>query len=172
MEFQFIPAIVAGFVGAVVMTVMMSMAKAAGMTSMDMVLIQGAMFTGDERKARGIGMVTHLVMMGAVVFGSLYALAFAGLGVSTSNAWWIGALIGAAHGVVAGLVFAMMPAMHPRMGDAAPATVGPDGHSNGVHLKDPGLFGHNYGSMTPGGVLMAHVIYGLVVGLVYSLMAA
>jgi hypothetical protein len=41
-----------------------------------------------------------------------------------------------------------------------------------VRLDPPGIHGKNYGAMTPPGVVMAHVIYGLVVGLVYAWLAA
>lgn len=162
MEFEFLPAIVAGFAGGAVMSLMMGMAKAAGMTEMDMALIEGAMFTGDPDKAKAIGMFVHLVMMSAIVVGSIYALLFAAFGVASGNAWWVGALIGVVHGIVAGVGFAMIPAMHPRMGTS------PQPATSGVHLPPPGVFGKNMGAMTPAGVLMAHVLYGLVVGLVYG----
>ncbi|WP_100497891.1 hypothetical protein [Geodermatophilus chilensis] len=113
--------------------------------------------------------MVHLVVMSALVFGSIYALLFAWFDVGSGNAWWIGALIGLVHGLMAGVVMAMMPAMHPRM--TATATAGsPSGPA--VELKPPGPFAKNYGAATPPGVVMAHVIYGLVVGLVYALLAS
>lgn len=174
MEFEFLPAVVAGFVGGVAMTAMMMMAKSAGMTSMDMALIEGAMFTGDAGKARAIGMFMHLVMMSAVVFGTIYALLFAALGTSPGNAWWTGALIGLVHGLIAGMAFAMMPAMHPRMGNGGllSAAAGSSGGTRSLRLESPGLFGRNYGTMTPMGVLVAHVVFGLVLGLVYAWLSA
>jgi hypothetical protein len=164
MEFQILPAIVAGFAGGVVMTLMMNMAKAAGMTEMDMAVMQGSMVTGDRGKAKAIGMFTHLVMMSAVVFGTIYALLFNAFGIAEGDAWWVGAAFGAVHGVIAGIAFAMMPAMHPRMGDSSPSDVA----EQGLRLRAPGVFGKNYGAMTAPGMLMAHVLYGLVVGLVYA----
>lgn len=162
MEFEFWPAVVAGFTGGLVMTIMMQMAKSAGMTEMDMALIQGSMFTGDRGKAKAIGMFTHLVMMSGLVFGSLYAWLFSVLDVSSTQAWWVGAVFGVVHGIMAGFAFVMMPAMHPRMGPA------PEPPVPGVHMPSPGLFGKNMGAMTPAGELMAHLFYGLVVGLVYA----
>lgn len=162
MGFELLPALAAGFVGTVVMTAMMSMAKTAGMTEMDMLLIQGAMVTGDRAKAKLIGLFTHVVMIGAIVFGSLYAILFSALDVSEGDAWWVGAVIGAAHGVVAGVAMAMMPAMHPRMGGQ------PRPGDPGVHLAAPGPFAKNYGPATPAGLVMVHVAFGLVLGLVYG----
>jgi hypothetical protein len=169
MGFGFWPAVLAGLAGGLVMTAMMTMMRKAGKTEMDMALLQGTMFTGDSAKARPIGLMMHLVVMSALVFGSIYALLFAWLDVGTGNAWWTGALIGLVHGVVAGAVMAMMPAMHPRMhaGAIAGSPSGPD-----VELKPPGPFAKNYGTATPAGLIMAHVVYGLVVGLVYALLTS
>lgn len=40
---------------------------------MDIALISGGMVSGDERRARLIGMAVHVVVMGTVVCGLLYA---------------------------------------------------------------------------------------------------
>lgn len=165
MGFEFLPAIIAGLVGGAVMTMMMTMAKKAGMTDMDMPLILGTMFTGDREKAKGLGLFMHLVMMSALVFGTLYGLLFAAFDVAEGNAWWVGAIFGGVHGLIAGTAFAMMPMMHPRMGDKTAAT-GTD--ASGLHVRPPGLFGKNYGSATPAGVLIAHIAFGLVLGLIYA----
>ncbi len=168
MGFEFWPAVVAGFAGGLVMTGMMVMLRKAGKTEMDMALLQGAMFTGDRGKARVIGLFTHLVMMSALALGSLYAALFALFDTSAGNAWWAGALIGVVHGLVAGMAMAMMPAVHPRM-RGAKAAVGP-GAAHSLELGPPGPFARNYGSATPPGGMVAHVMYGLV-GLVYALLA-
>jgi hypothetical protein len=67
----------------------------------------------------------------------------------------------------------MMGAMHPRM-DPPPATGDGDAvttTAGEIRLLEPGLFAKNYGPMTPMGLLIGHVIYGLVVALVYGLLA-
>ncbi|WP_165985231.1 hypothetical protein [Streptomyces sp. YIM 98790] len=166
MGFEFWPAVVAGFCGALIMTVMMVMMRSAGMTRMDMALMQGAMFTGEETKARAMGMFTHLVIMGALVFGMLYAALFALFDTSAGNAWWVGGLIGVVHGLIAGMAMAMMPAMHPRMRKTAAAQE----PAQPLELDPPGMFARNYGSATPPGIIMGHVVYGLVVGVVYAVL--
>ncbi len=163
MEFEILPAILAGMAGGIAMSAMMRIAKAAGLTEMDMALIEGAMFTDDRNKAKGIGAFVHVVMMSGMLIGSIYAQLFSVLAVAPGDAWWVGAAFGVAHGVIAGVGFAMIPAIHPRMGRTA-AAHGP----HHLHLQPLGPFGKNYGAMTPAGVVMAHVIYGLVVGLVYA----
>jgi hypothetical protein len=173
MEFEFWPAVVAGFTGGAVMSLLMAMMRRAGKTEMDMGLIEGAMFSGDRSTAKGIGEMMHLVVFSALIIGSVYAALFAWLDVSEGNAWWVGALLGVVHGLIAGMVMAMMPAMHPRMpgGVETSAAQAADGTAGGtLLLKPPGLFAKNYGAATPAGVVMVHVAYGLVVGLVYGLL--
>jgi hypothetical protein len=172
MDFQFWPAVVAGFAGGAVMTVVMTMMHKSGKTEMDMVLIEGTMLTGDRDKAKALGTMMHLVVMSALVIGSIYAALFAVFDVDSSNAWWIGALLGVAHGLIAGVMMGMMPKMHPRMAESADVSDrGRHERSDGsLLLKPPGVFAKNYGKATPTGIVMVHVIYGLVTGLVYSLL--
>ncbi len=145
-------AVLAGIVATVVMTAIMYMAKSMGM-DMDMPRMLGLMFAGPDKSGLvfGIGLMVHL-MMGAV-FGIVYALGFEVLGVEASWLW--GAVFGVVHGVMAGTAMEMMPAMHPRMGD-------------GEVLADPGPFARNYGAMMPAGIIMMHVIFGIVIGLIYN----
>lgn len=166
MDFSLIAALVAGFAGTAVMSVMMKMSASMGMTDMPpMELVTGAMLTGDETRAKQVGTFIHWIMLGTVVFGLGYAAVFTAVddaGVVT------GLLVGALHGIVVGLVFMpMMPTMHPRMAADAPidGTVGTvDG---AVQLSAPGVFGARWGSMTPVGLVLGHVVYGIVAALVY-----
>ncbi|PZG01741.1 hypothetical protein [Micromonospora deserti] len=167
MGFEFVPAVLAGIVGGAVMSGLMAVMRRAGKTSMDISLIEGAMFTGDPGRAKGIGVFIHLVVLSGVVFGSIYALLFVAFDVAAVNAWWVGALIGVVHGVGAGLAMGMLQAVHPRM----PATASA-GHGGGLRLDPPGPFAKNYGAATAPGMLMVHVVYGAVVGLVYALIVS
>lgn len=99
MDLELVPALVAGFTGTVAMTAMMMMGKSMGMTSMDIALITGGMMTDDEAKARRIGMMIHLVIMGTIVFGIGYGLLFQAF---DSTSVVTGVLIGVVHGLVVG----------------------------------------------------------------------
>jgi hypothetical protein len=134
MESSLPGALLGGFVATLVMTVMMRMAGAAGITRMPpMELVTGSMITGNPASARRIGFVIHWIVMGTVVFGLGYAAVFVAVG---SAAWLVGAVTGLVHGAAVGLVFMpMMPAMHPRM-SAAPATAVPSAVSE-VRLSAP-----------------------------------
>ena len=176
-DFNALAALIAGLAATIVMTAMMTMASKAGMTRMPpMPLVMGPMMSGDRNKAMIIGGMLHYIVMGTVVFGIGYALLFQAFG---SSAWPVGVLIGVVHGLAVGLVFMpMMPSMHPRM-DAQLVGAGAPAHGavvqevgGEVRLSGPGVLGKDWGGMTPAGLLMGHAVYGLVLALVYTAVAA
>lgn len=181
MEFEIWPAVIAGFLGGVAMSVLMNVMRLAGATDMDMELLEGSMVTGSSTAARAIGTMMHLVMMSALVIGSIYGLVFAWADFDPSQLWWVGAAMGVVHGAVAGVGMGMMPLLHPRMDsdDTAGSHARPLSRPGSplltdepeLRLRPPGLFGRHYGAMTPLGELMAHTTYGLVVGVVYGWLA-
>lgn len=176
MGFDWIAALVAGFVATVVMDVLMTMAKGMGVTRMPpMSLITGSMMAGSRGAAWAMGAMAHFIIMGAVVFGFIYAALFMALGIQAAAAWWVGALIGLVHGLlVGGMAMPMMPAMHPRMERQTAGTGGSQtvsDHGGGLRLSAPGLMGKDWGGMTPMGVVVGHVVYGVVLGLVYAVIA-
>ncbi len=154
--FQTGPALFSGFVATVAMTMVMMAGRAMGMTTMDMPLILGGMVTADGSRARRLGLAIHVVMMGTVAFGVVYAALFTLL---DSDAALTGVAIGLVHGLLFGLmVLPMMPAIHPRMKASA----------DGFHLDPPRIMGATYGRGTGIGLLLAHATYGLVIALVYG----
>lgn len=173
-EFDLVAALIGGFIGTLVMTAMMMASKKAGMSDMPpMPLVMGSMMSGDRKKAMAIGGVIHLIVMGTIVFGIAYGLLFTAF---DNDAWWVGALIGAVHGIVVGAVFMpMMPSMHPRMSEnlvgagarGASQTVATDANAD-VEVAAPGMMGSSWGGMTPVGLVMGHVVYGIVVALLYT----
>ncbi len=167
MEFSLMGGLVAGIVATTVMSIMMKMSARFGMTDMPpMELVTGSMMTSDKDRAMTMGVVIHWLMMGTIVFGLGYAALFSALG---SASVITGVLLGAAHGVVLGLVFMpMMPAMHPRMVRSSELDDTVTVTGSGVQLSAPGVFGSRWGGLTPVGLVMGHVAYGLVAALVYQ----
>lgn len=167
MEFSILGALVAGLVGTAVMSTMMKMSRKMGMTDMPpMELVTGSMMSGDRDRAMQVGIVLHWIMMGMVVFGLGYAALFNAF---DSASWLTGVAIGAVHGLMVGLVFMpMMPTMRPRM-TREPVFAGTvDQDATEVQLAARGVMGARWGGMTPVGLRMGHVVYGLVVALVYQ----
>lgn len=147
-----IGAIIAGIVGTIVITIVMNMAPKMGMPKMDMVGMLGAMFSPDGNRA--LGMAMHLMM--GVVFAIIYALLW-NVGIGTLGLLW-GAIFGIGHWLIAGTMMAGMPMMHA-------------GIKAGV-IDAPGIFMFNRGGMMAFmGGLMGHIIFGLVVALVYGAFA-
>ena len=133
-------AIVAGLAGTAAMTVLMYVAPMMGMPKMDIVGMLGSLFTTNKGLATALGLMAHFVA--GVVFAIIYALLWSvGIGSAT---WLWGLVFGAVHGIVAIVMVPLLMRMHPR----APEMAG--------------------GAMAKAGMLMAHLVYGLIVALVYA----
>lgn len=143
-----------GFGATVALTSIMATAQMAGWSRMDLPMMLGTMFVEDPDRARVLGFFAHL--LNGYVFALLYAAAFAALGEAS---WWLGALFGGFHGIAAlTVLMPMMPGMHPRMASERSGT------TLTQTLEPPGLLGLNYGTRVPAITLLAHVIYGALLG--------
>jgi hypothetical protein len=142
-------AIVAGIVGTIVMTMVMVMAPKMGMPKMDIVGMLGSMFSPESN--RMVGMVMHFMM--GVVFAIVYALLW-NAGIGTAGLLW-GLIFGAGHWLVSGLMMGGVPMMHAGV---KAGTV----NAPGVYMTNNG------GMMAFMGGLVGHLIFGLVVALVYG----
>jgi hypothetical protein len=145
-----IGAIVAGLVGTVVISMLMAMGPRMGMPKMAIWEMLGSMFSKEGNV--GLGWVMHFMM--GVVFAIIYAALWAaGIGSAT----WVGGVVfGAVHWLIVGLVMGGVPMMH--VGIKAGTIQAP-----GVYMLNAG------GMMAFVGGLIGHVLYGLVVALVYGL---
>jgi hypothetical protein len=146
-----------GFASTVVLTIAMAGSQGLGLTRMNLPYLLGTMFTANRDRAKVYGVVLHL--LNGWMFSLVYVAAFHAAGLFT---WWFGGAIGLVHGTFV-LVVAMpvMPGMHPRMASEiqGPAVV--------RQLEPPGFVGRNYGIRTPISVLVAHVIFGALLGALY-----
>ena len=143
-----VAAIVAGLVGTAAMSMVMSMGPRMGFPKMAIWEMLGSMF--DSHGKNTLGWMAHF-MMGAV-FALIYAALWsAGLGAPTLIG---GILFGAVHFVVVGLMLGGIPVMHA-------------GIKAGT-VQAPGVLMLNGGIMGLMGGLVGHILYGLVVALVYA----
>jgi hypothetical protein len=148
-----------GFAGTVVLTTLTIAAQSLGLTRIDIPFILGTMFTADRDRAKFFGLVMHLI--NGWIFAFVYALFFQSL--HTSN-WWLGALIGVMQGVFVVVAFLpLLPGVHPRM---VSDSRGPEPTRL---LEPPGFLATNYGRMTPVVTIIAHAIYGAILGAFYGL---
>jgi len=150
-------AVLWGFAGTLILTVLMSGCRGLGLTRMDLPFMLGAIFTPNRDKAKWIGFLIHLLI--GWLFAFLYVELFV---VSGILHWWFGAAIGLVHAMFVLLVgMRLMPGIHPRMADELR---GPDPTRE---LEPPGYMALHYGRGTPITTILAHIIYGSVLGLFY-----
>lgn len=143
-----IGAIVAGLAGTAIMSLLMAMAPKMGLPKMAIWEMLGTMFSKEGNV--GLGWVMHF--MAGVIFAIIYAALWAaGIGSATLLN---GALFGAIHFLIVGLMMGGMPMMHA-------------GIKSGT-AQAPGVLMLNAGVMGLMGGLIGHVVYGLVVALVYG----
>ncbi len=148
-----------GFVGTVILTTLMAGSQALGLTRMNIPFMLGTMVTPDRERAKLVGFAMHLA--NGWIFATLYAAAFQSWRRAT---WWLGALVGLVHSLFV-LVAAMplLPGMHPRMASEQ------RGPTPTRQLEPPGVLALNYGKRTPLSVVLAHLIYGAILGAFYRL---
>ncbi|GAB4348705.1 MAG: hypothetical protein Kow0073_01710 [Immundisolibacter sp.] len=143
-----------GFIATVVLSTLMATAQGLGLSRMSLPLMLGTVFTADHRRALLAGFALHFV--GGWVFALFYALVFEDWGRAT---WWLGAIAGLVHGLAMLIVLMpILPSIHPRM---ASESRGPEPTRA---LEPPGFLALNYGRRTPLITLLAHVIYGVILG--------
>ncbi len=143
-------AIVAGVVGTVVISMVMAMAPRMGMPKMAIWEMLGSMFDKDGNNV--LGWIAHFMMgvIFAIIYAALWSAGVGGVNVGS------GALFGVVHWLAAGLVMGGVPMLHA--GIKAGTVQAP-----GVYMLSSG------GVMAFLGGLIGHVIYGVVVALVYGL---
>jgi hypothetical protein len=137
-------AVAGGFAGTLVLTTALTAASALRLTRMDIPFLLGTTVTDDRSRARVIGYLLHFVA--GVLFALLYLALFQALG---RGGWALGMAFGLVHALFAGtaLVNILLPAA-----DSAPL------------LEPPGFMLLNYGRGTPIVTVLAHLVYGAIVG--------
>lgn len=143
-------AVITGIVGTIVFTAVLMTAPRTGMPKMDIVGMLSTMFGKENRM---LGWMLHLMM------GAIFALIYAYLwsrGILTPTV--LGGLVfGGVHWLIVGMIMSMIPLMHAGI------------RSGGVMA--PGLWMTNNGGLKAFlGGLMGHMVFGIVVALVYSLL--
>jgi len=142
----------------VVLTTMLAGSQGLGLTRMNLPYMLGTIVTEDREKAKFFGFFMHL--FNGLVFSLAYVLIFQVLGEAQ---WWIGGLIGLVQALfVLVAVMNMLPGIHPHM---ATEDQGPEAHRQ---LEPPGFMALNYGINTPVSVLLAHCVFGIMMGVFYQ----
>jgi len=147
-----------GFVATVVLTTALVATQELRLTRVNIPLLLGSVFTPERSRAKALGTLLHLV--NGWLFSLLYVAAFQAWG---KAGLWRGMAIGLVHAsfvLVAGLP--ALPGIHPRM---AHDSWGPTARRQ---LEPPGWLGLHYGPFTPVTILLAHLLFGAVLGAFYK----
>ena len=154
MDWEIGAAVGAGFVATAVMTAMlyMGIAMMPRQMTMNIIYMVGSMMApADKAMSYAIGAMAHFGM------GIAFALAHTGLYVAfdiESNAAAWGLLFGAAHYAIVGMGLGMVGVMHPLVQQG--------------RLQAPGAFALSSPPATAMGFLMLHLVYGVLVGVLYE----
>lgn len=147
-----------GFAATVVLVVTLSASTGLGLTRIDLPLLLGTMFTPDRDKAKWIGALLNFV--NGWIFAMIYIELLREMHLVH---WWAGALVGLIHALFVLLaLLPLLPSFHPRM---ANEVRGPDPTKQ---LEPPGFFALHYGRGTPIATIVAHVLYGGILGMFYK----
>ena len=145
-----------GFAATVIMTTIMAATQGLGMTRMSIPYLLGTMITRDRDRAKVYGIVVHIAN------GWIFSLAYLAMFHVWGATWWKGAIMGFVHAAFV-LIVAMpaFPGLHPAMASErrGPTVV--------RQLEPPGFLALNYGLQTPITVVIAHVVFGVILGLVW-----
>jgi hypothetical protein len=149
-----------GFAGTLVLTTTLRASSELGWTRMDIPFLLGTAFTGDRARAKVLGYGCHFVL--GLAFALVYTWVFA---LIHRSGWLLGAAFGGVHAAFVGTVVVnvLLPAVHPRMGTPTSAA------NEAPLLEPPGFMMLNYGRSTPVINLLAHLLYGAIVGAFISL---
>lgn len=144
-----------GLLGTLVLTTLVRVAAELGWTRMDLALLLGTVVTRNRRKARAIGYIFHVLL--GLVFAFGYGAVFRLVGWSS---WWLGGLFGAVHAIFVSTVIVnvLLPVVHPLMGTPETAA------NETALIEPPGFLMLNYGRATFAVTLVAHVMFGAIVG--------
>ena len=147
------------FVATLALTTVMAGSQGLGLTRMNLPYMLGAMFTPSRDRAKVVGFGVHL--LNGWLFSLAYVAAFHAWGRAT---WWAGAAIGLVQAIfVLTVGMSLLPSLHPRMASEQ------KGPTVTRQLEPPGFLALNYGYQTPASVLLAHLIYGAILGMFYSM---
>jgi hypothetical protein len=153
MDFEIGWAIGAGLIGGAAMTVILYMGIAImpNQMRMNLLLLLGTMVLPVGPLAYVVGAMIHAMM--SIAFGLIHAGVFASADLESATAVW-GLLFGLVHWAVVGMALGMMPIMHR-------------GIQRG-EVPAPGFYAISLGPVTAMGFLMLHLLFGLLVGVIYG----
>ena len=144
-----------GFIATVALSAILAAGQGLRLSRISLPFMLGTMVTPDRFRASALGLAMH--MLNGWIFATLYAAAFASLG---RAGVWLGAAAGLVHGLFVLLkLMPLLPSLHPRMASEL------HGPTPTRLLQPPGFLALHYGWGTPALTLLAHLVYGAILGM-------
>lgn len=145
MEANLLSAAISGFIGAIVLTVLIYLLKFFGQ-DLDIPYLIGTRFVDIENRNRVylVGVLLHLLI--GAGWGVLYVFLLTAIGVTPN--WPAGILWGLGHGIFIGSIIGIIADTHPYIGENKP-------------IESPGILGSNRGTLIPYWILILHIIFGV-----------
>lgn len=143
----------AGLLGGLAMTAILYMGRAMMPSQMKMNILQllGTMMFRPTPAVYMAGAMMHAA--NSIVFALIHVGIYEAIDLDSNLAAW-GLVFGAVHYMVAGMALGMMPKMHAGIRSGA--------------VQAPGAFAMGYPAGTAMGFLMLHLLFGVLVGVLYD----
>ncbi len=148
-----------GSLATAVLTTVMTGSQGLRLSRMSLPYMLGALVTVNRDRAKVLGLGVHFV--NGLLFSLVYVAMFHSWHLAT---WWLGTAVGLVHAAfVLTVGMYLLPGLHPRMASEQ------HGPTVARQLEPPGFLALNYGLGTPVSVLVAHLLYGAILGGFYHL---
>jgi len=153
MDFEPGWAILAGLIGGGVMAAILYMGifMLPNQMKMNLFMMLGSMMLPVGAAAFVMGAMVHAGM--SVGFGLIHGAVFAAADIDSAE-WAWGLLFGLVHWAGVGMALGMLPLMHPRI--------------RNEEIAAPGFYALSFPPMTAMGFLMLHLVFGVLVGVLYG----
>lgn len=144
MEANLLLGALAGFIGAILLTLLIYLTKALGY-EIDIPYLLGSRFMNIENTTSvyTLGVILHLII--GAFWGVLYVFMITAMAVTPN--WPIGILWGFGHGIFVGILMGILSENHPNIGE-------------GKLIENPGILGRKWGVAIPYIFLILHIIFG------------
>ncbi len=145
MEANLFIAAVSGFLGAVILTLLIYLLNLFGQ-NLDIPYLIGTRFVNIENQTQIylVGVTLHLII--GAGWGIFYVFLLTAMAVPPN--WPAGILWGLGHGIFVGSLMGIIADTHPYIGENKP-------------IKPPGILGQEWGTAIPYWILILHIIFGV-----------
>ena len=157
-------AIIAGSTGRIVIILLIYGGPFIGLPNIDIISILGSVATANKQAAVTLGGAIHFTM--GIIFALIYAFLWS-LGIGNAT-WWWGLIFGAIHGMLVLLLLALSILLYPRLSRMVSKQLMIESGAAASDRTQPLLSQVVSKPLIVVTVLINHMVFGLVVALVYT----